>query len=743
MRRFPILSFAAIAVAPLFAQSNAIPGLDAKIYNVVDVGYFGRRGPAYPNGEAGFGVGHSYCNSGSVNITWVANSGGVMVDTYPKIAFLLARERDGRMVQISDRGHAKHSRAVFNFSSGPCAPCNSTGGSYFFVGCSDTYSSGINSNRYNLGPVSEIDPWLGTWNSQGSYFDRGDPAVTGSSATDRVQSLTSTQTSAFDPVKNRVQVRESELAGGGQFFGQVHLVIQGEPIANRGDNLMSRPCTIQWNGSSWTSSVTGAALEGSVLRQWSGATVDVGGNALDDGRFAVGVKVTGPQNGLYHYEYAIHNLDNSRGGAALRIPVDAGAVVTGFGVRDIDDDPLNEWTGARVGNEIVFSAAANNAVEWNCIYNCWFDCSVPPSFGVVNVDQARPGPGALSVAVTSEVPSGLPSARAQSVGAPCGSCANSFYENFASAAAFDLSGRSLAMALSGQQYLVTMDAATAVPAAGTALSLSDDSDAAVTLPFALPYPGGTTTTLRVCSNGFVSVGTGNGTTFSPTVSSFLGGVARWAALWHDLNPASGGQVLVDSSPQQVNVSFVNVPNFGSAAGTNSFQWQFFPSGDVNLVWQQVTAAGNAYLVGFSPGVGATDSGSRDLSATTAFSLCAGVFTGSTLSVSARPILGTNITLAMNGLPASSPWAVLAMSTQQAVPAVDLTPIGMEGCESHVLGGWSYFHLAPASTAQTTIALPSDPVFLALPVIAQGFAAGPGLTSLGIVATNGQALTLGL
>jgi hypothetical protein len=61
----------------------------------------------------------------------------------------------------------------------------------------------------------------------------------------------------------------------------------------------------------------------------------------------------------------------------------------------------------------------------------------------------------------------------------------------------------------------------------------------------------------------------------------------------------------------------------------------------------------------------------------------------------------------------------------------------------VLGGWSYFLLAPASTAQTTIALPSDPVFLALPVIAQGFAAGPGLTSLGIVATNGQALTLGL
>ena len=126
MRHLTIAALAAAAAAPLFAQSNAVPGMDAQIYNVVDVGYFGRRGAAYPNGEAGFGVGHSYCNSGSVDITWVANSGGVMVDTYPKIAFMLARERDGRMVQVSGRSNAKHSRAVFNFSSGPCAPCNTS-----------------------------------------------------------------------------------------------------------------------------------------------------------------------------------------------------------------------------------------------------------------------------------------------------------------------------------------------------------------------------------------------------------------------------------------------------------------------------------------------------------------------------------------------------------------------------------------------------------------------------------------
>jgi hypothetical protein len=726
---------------PLIAQSNAVPGMDARIYEVVDVGYFGRRG-TFPNGDAGFGVGHSYCNSGAVNIPWIANSAGVMVDTYPKIAFMLARERDGRMVQVSGRSNLKHSRAVFNFSSGPCAPCNNTGGQFMFVGCSDTYSSGINSNRFDLGPTTEIDPWLGTWNSQGSYFDRGDPVVAGAAATDRVQSLSGAQIGAFDAVKNRVEVRESEIAGGGNFFGQVHLMIQGEPIGNRGNNLMSRPCSISWNGTNWSSGVTGASLEGSVLRQWSGATVDVAGNGLDDGRFAVGVKVTGPVAGLYHYEYAVHNLDNSRGAATLRIPVDAAATVTNFGFRDIDADALNQWSFSRTPTEITFTAAANNAVEWNTIYNCWFDCSAAPSFGIVNVDQARPGPGAIAVSVASEVPSGIPSARVQTVGSSCGSCANSFYELFPSGAPFDLVNRSIGMALNGGTYVATMDSATWIAPAGTPLLLADDNDAAVTLPFTMQYPGGTTSSLRVCSNGYVSVGVGNGSGFSVSSSAFLTGVARWAAAWHDLNPGAGGQVLVDSTAARTIISFVNVPNF-SGGGLLTFQYQFFPNGQVNLCWQGVTISPGAYLCGFSPGTGATDSGSRDLSASTAFNLCAGVFRGMSLSTSARPILGTSITMALSGIPAGAPWAALAMSTQQALPAIDLTSAGMEGCFAHVIGGWSYFYAAPTATASTVLSIPNDSALLALSVVGQGVAWAPPLTTLGAIASNGQVLTLGL
>ena len=122
---------AALLTVPVFAQSNAVPGLDIGMYELTDLNFTGRRGATFPNGEAGFMVGHSWCNGGSVNLPWQSQSGGVMVDMYPRIAFLLARESNGRMVQISGRSFCKHSPTAFNFSSGPCAPCNVGSGSYF------------------------------------------------------------------------------------------------------------------------------------------------------------------------------------------------------------------------------------------------------------------------------------------------------------------------------------------------------------------------------------------------------------------------------------------------------------------------------------------------------------------------------------------------------------------------------------------------------------------------------------
>ena len=92
----------------------------------------------------------------------------------------------------------------------------------------------------------------------------------------------------------------------------------------------------------------------------------------------------------------------------------------------------------------------------------------------------------------------------------------------------------------------------------------------VALPFPLPYPGGSTTQLRVCSNGFISPAGSNGTSYSPQVTALLQGQPRWAAAWHDFTPNATAPVVLDSSPAVVRVTWLNVPNYGSG-GANTFQ----------------------------------------------------------------------------------------------------------------------------------------------------------------------------
>jgi hypothetical protein len=422
MHPIRIVLLLATAAPSLVGQSNAVAGTEVNLYDVGSSIIYGRRGAAYPGGEVGIGFGHSFCNGGTVHIPWATSptTSGQMTDVHFKIAFLLARESNGRIVQVSTAGsYAKHSRVTYNLGSSNCGTCQSGPGSTFRIGCFDSYSTGFNGDRFNLGPTSEIDPWTGSWNPVGSYFDRGDPAVGGTAASDGTQSLTQTQVSSFDSVKNRVTVPESELSQAGTYYGQVHLVCEGEPVANRSNNLLSDRLNFTWSGSSWSTSNAGGAVQGSVLNRWAGATRNLGGNGSDDGRFLVAAKVTGPVAGVWHYEYAVHNIDNARGGASLRIPLHPSATLTNAGFRDIDGNALNQWTWSRNGSELACLAAANNPLDWNSIYNFWFDATVGPAAGAVTIDEARVGPGALTVSVASEVPNGTLSATAISVGSGC------------------------------------------------------------------------------------------------------------------------------------------------------------------------------------------------------------------------------------------------------------------------------------------------------------------------------------
>jgi len=447
-------------------------------------------------------------------------------------------------------------------------------------------------------------------------------------------------------------------------------------------------------------------------------------------------------NGLWHYEYAIHNQDNGRGGAAFRLPVCATARVVAAGFRDLDTDPLNDWQVSRSSGELAFLGAANNPHDWNTIYNVWFDCSIQPGAGTLTIDQARPGTGGPSVAVSTQVPSGVPFASKQLVGSSCGTCTGTAYELFGSTRPIDLAGKSLTMTLANGAYTLSSAPVTFVPAAGTNLNLGLTSQVNVALPFALPYPGGTTTNLQVVSSGFISPALPNAVQILPSTTAFLNGKPRWAVLWSFMNPSGANNVYVDSNAARVIVTWNNVPLL-SGPGNHTFQAQFYPDGTVHYVWPTLASSTFGHMTGWTPAGGFSDPGQTDVSTLVSKALCPNPFDGLLLDTQDQPVLGATVDLDLTGVPGGTLVNGMALGLQQATPPDDLSSLGMTGCLSHVFDPLLILLPVSGSSLSVPLTIPNTQSLAGQPVVCQGFSSNPPLNPYGVVVSNAVVLSLGL
>lgn len=337
-----------------------------------------------------------------------------------------------------------------------------------------------------------------------------------------------------------------------------------------------------------------------------------------------------------------------------------------------------------------------------------------------------------------------------SFGTGCNSATGtSFYENF-SAGTFDLVTPVDNMTLinTGVDYLALSGLATYVAPTGaaTALTLTDDSEAPVTLSTAMPVGStGSTTSLMVCSNGFVSTGS-NGTGFTPNVATMLNNPNAGWYTWHDLNPATGGTVWSEEIGGVHYITWDNVPSFGQTVG-ETLQFQFdLASGNVSIVWVSVSNLGNGWLVGFSEGGASADPGSIDLSALLPGSIpAAAIFDVTPLGFTGdvRPVLGTTVNLTVDNVPAGSALGAVIFGLTKHDPGIDLTSFGMPGCFQYCSQEAVQLFIAPGSTFSTAYPIPNTASLAGVHVQTQGAIYDPvgGHNPLGALSSRG--LDLGL
>lgn len=371
-----------------------------------------------------------------------------------------------------------------------------------------------------------------------------------------------------------------------------------------------------------------------------------------------------------------------------------------------------------------------------------------------------------------------------SYGAGC--YGDSVYELFpdAAAASAALQGNSLLLTQTGTGYAATWipggASAYVTPVGATDIARTDDGQALLDLAAAglpsFPYPGGSTSSLWVHSNGFVST-TGaandNGawnppffTDYEPS-PSFRNApeTAFWA--WHDWDPSdtAGGPIRwhYDAGLTTLYITWDGVENYSvpTSANPSRFQFQFnLSTGDVQYVWVTVDANttsnyGTAHVVGYSPGGASADPGSIS------FPDAGGTVTingQSAIGVSASPppqILpggsSNPMVYTLTDIPDAAPpsgvrLAILVFSVAP-LPGIDIGFIGAPGCQLNIASFDVMFPISGVGSATQTLPLTYPPPLApGLSFYSQAIGLFPGgslpggLNALGVTTSNGLRTT---
>jgi hypothetical protein len=393
------------AIGP--GRPNLVAGPDVIVGDVEDVEQF----DAPVGTQVGLIIGTDSCNNGDQPVDWF----GLPSNDHPVVPQNLYRMSGGanndELFEQIGQSWMKHTFLALEESI--CGTCNITGcetGTHLCPGCSDPYVSSLNGDQNSLGSRAWINPFTG-------YFPSGDTANDHSGH-------------VHNGVSHRILVETSDVmpAGnpGATYFGEAAYIspyeytwCQSHPgECNMFNNFSYRQFSVSGGPEFFTfTPVTSTVQMQPAIQAWAatGATVNqIEPDPGNDGIFFVGYKVTNPNPGLWHYEYAIFNMNLDRAIQSFQVffPRDPPSLTNvGFHAPPqhpgwAQDGTLGDagysstpWSNDyQFGNTSItwntetFAQNQNaNAIRWGTLYNFRFDSDARPVFGTANIGFFKTG----------------------------------------------------------------------------------------------------------------------------------------------------------------------------------------------------------------------------------------------------------------------------------------------------------------------------------------------------------------
>ena len=192
-------------------------------------------------------------------------------------------------------------------------------------GCSDPYTSGLNGDQGSIGSRAWVNPFTGSFPSTANNHSGH----------------------SHNGVSHRILVETSDLIpgqnSGASYFGEAAYIspheytwCQSHPTqCNMFNNYSYRRFSVTGGPTFFNFPAVGSTVRMQpAIQAWAATNATVNQIEPDpgnDGIWLMGYKITNPSAGVWHYEYALFNMNLDRGIQSFSVALNAGVNVSNIG----------------------------------------------------------------------------------------------------------------------------------------------------------------------------------------------------------------------------------------------------------------------------------------------------------------------------------------------------------------------------------------------------------------------------